>query len=159
MATQREHRGTVQGPISVGSIFSHGEWYIPKKRTHHSYALPSVKIIPTTRAIATVHKLTGINRLTDPSPIGDLMPVLEELSVSAPPHSTISRVADVSDDIAVSISTDNTRVIQVSDNPRATSSPSVSIKTVRAMKLEAPPEHGGWGIISKEWYSNGLIGV
>ena len=76
-----------------------------------------------------------------------------------PPRSTISRVADVSDDIAMSISTDNTRVSRVSDNPRAISSPSVSIKTVRAMKLEAPPEHGEWGIISKEWYSNDFIGV
>jgi len=85
------------------------------------------------------------------------MPVLEESSVSAPNPAT-SQVAGFSD-IAMLIDADNPRASRVSDNPRAIISPSVSIRTVRAMELEVPPEHEKWKIVSKEWYSNDLIGV
>jgi len=72
-------------------------------------------------------------------------------------QSTVPQVANASNDVAMSISADNTKASQFSDNPvlPEDNSPSVSIEAARVMELL--PVHGKWRNIAREWYSNGLI--
>ena len=72
-------------------------------------------------------------------------------------QSAVSQVANVSDDVAMSISADDTKASQISDNPVLPkgNSPSVGIEAARAMELL--PEREKWRNIAREWYSNGLI--
>ena len=74
--------------------------------------------------------------------------------------SAVSRMADTSNDATVSISANDTKAIQISDNPASpkgcsSERSSVGIKAVRAMELL--PEREKWRNIAREWYSNGLI--
>ena len=72
-------------------------------------------------------------------------------------HSAVAQVANASDDVAMSISVDDTKASQISDNPVLPkgNSPSVGIEAARAMEL--PPDREKWRNIAREWYSNGLI--
>jgi len=72
-------------------------------------------------------------------------------------QSAVSQVANASDDVAMSISADDTKASQISDNPVLPkgNSPSVGIEAARAMELL--PEREKWRNIAREWYSNGLI--
>ena len=88
---------------------------------------------------------------------------VSELVTSKTSHSTsltqsaVSQVANVSDDVPMSISVDDTKASQISDNPVLPkgNSPSVGIEAARAMELL--PEREKWRNIAREWYSNGLI--
>ena len=88
---------------------------------------------------------------------------VSELVTSKTSHSTsltqsaVSQVANASDDIAMSISADDTKASQISDNPVLPkgNSPSVGIEAARAMELL--PEREKWRNIARQWYSNGLI--
>ena len=72
-------------------------------------------------------------------------------------RSAVSQVADISDHFAMSISADDTKASQISDNPVLPkgNSPSVGIEAARAMELL--PERAMWRNLAREWYSNGLI--
>jgi len=72
-------------------------------------------------------------------------------------QSAVSQVANISDDVAMSISADDTKASQISDNPILPkgNSPSVGVEAARAMELL--PERQKWRNIAREWYSNGLI--
>jgi protein SMG6 len=71
-------------------------------------------------------------------------------------HSAVSQVASISDDVAMSITADDTKASQISDNPVLPkgNSPSVGIEAARAMELL--PEREKWRNIARGWYSNGL---
>ena len=72
-------------------------------------------------------------------------------------QSAVSQVPDISDDVAMSISADDTKASQISDDPVLLkgNSPSVGVEAARAMELL--PEREKWRNIAREWYSNGLI--
>ena len=88
---------------------------------------------------------------------------VSELVTSKTSHSTsltqsaVSQVAGISDHVSMSISADDTKASQISDNPVLPkgNSPSVGIEAARAMELL--PEREMWRNIAREWYSNGLI--
>jgi len=88
---------------------------------------------------------------------------VSELVTNRTSHSTsltqsaVSQVANISDDVAMSISADDTKASQISDNPILPkgNSPSVGVEAARAMELL--PEREKWRNIAREWYSNGLI--
>lgn len=72
-------------------------------------------------------------------------------------QSAVSQVADISDGATMSVSADDTKASQISDNPVLPkgNSPSVGVEAARAMELL--PEREKWRNIAREWYSNGLI--
>ena len=72
-------------------------------------------------------------------------------------QSAVSQVANLSDDVPMSVSADDTKASQISDNPVLPkgNSPSVGIEAARAMELL--PERDKWRNIAREWYSNGLV--
>jgi len=88
---------------------------------------------------------------------------VSELVTSKTSHSAsltqlaVSQVADASNDVTMSISADDTKASQISDNPVLPkgNSPSVGIEAARAMELL--PEREKWRNIAREWYSNGLV--
>lgn len=88
---------------------------------------------------------------------------VSELVTSKTSHSTsltqsaVSQVANLSDDVPMSVSVDDTKASQISDNPVLPkgNSPSVGIEAARAMELL--PERDKWRNIAREWYSNGLV--
>ena len=86
--------------------------------------------------------------------------VTSKASSASLTQSAVSRVADSSNDITVSISADDTKASQFSNNsvlPKGNSSESSGVGIEAARAMELLPEREKWRKIAMEWYSNGLI--
>jgi len=90
---------------------------------------------------------------------------VSELVTSKTSHSTsltqsaVSQVANVFNNIAMSITADDTKASQISDNPVLPKGNSPSIGTEAARAMELLPERQKWRNIAREWYFNGRSSI